>query len=57
MSVKENEGIHTVRYTFILDFQIFVGSGTRVRKYIWSSHDSTLGPVITSENREKVILK
>lgn len=40
-----------------MDLQIFVGSRARVRKHIWSSHNSTLGPVITSENRKKRKIK
>lgn len=36
-----------------MDFQVFVGSRARVRKDIWSCHNSTLSPVITSENGKK----
>lgn len=50
---QENEEIRTVGYTFVLDLKVLIGSGARVRKYIWSSHYSTLGPIITSERGEK----
>lgn len=48
-------GVRTVRYTFVLDFQVFVGSGTGVGKYVRSGHDSTLGPVVTSEKTGEVM--
>lgn len=53
-----SEAVRTVGHTFILDFQIFIRPRARVRKYVWSGHNSTLGPVITSERktRGRVIL-
>lgn len=50
---QEDGGVRTVGYTFILDLQVFVGSRARVWKHIWSGHDSTLRPVITSEKQER----
>ncbi len=43
----------TVWHTFILDFQVLVGSWTGVRKNIRTSYNHTLSPIITPEKRER----
>lgn len=50
---KEHWGIRTVGHTFILDFQILVGSRAWVGKHVRSGHNGALGPVVASESKEK----
>lgn len=38
-----------------MDLQVFVGSGARVGKDVWSGHDGALGPVVTPEKRLKTV--
>lgn len=52
-SKSKESGIHTVRYTFILDLQVLVSSRTWVRKRVRSGHDGTLGSVVASKGRKK----